>query len=309
MAKKASTISNVKNDEVAQGVQETLDFLRRNALALAGVAVLALVVVLAREAIVRSHEKAASAVNMAIVQGLRNLNAIMAGADSVERLQQAKALADNLDAVVAQYPGVPLANQALYIKGRALFEADQYEEAQKAYRLFIDKSSDAEMIARGELALGYTYENQSFAIEDAKRQAELLGQALQAYEKAAAPGQQSYIHGYAIMAQARVHELLHQNDKAIALYRQVVNDRPLPYAQVLDARNAKNEAQASVSEQYKFFRENIDQGEVQIGFKQTAQLRLDRLTQAAAVKPKQASPVAATPAGTPAAAGAATTAP
>jgi outer membrane protein assembly factor BamD (BamD/ComL family) len=180
MAKKASTISNVKNDEVAQGVQETLDFLRRNALALAGVAVLALVVVLAREAIVRSHEKAASAVNMAIVQGLRNLNAIMAGADSVERLQQAKALADNLDAVVAQYPGVPLANQALYIKGRALFEADQYEEAQKAYRLFIDKSSDAEMIARGELALGYTYENQSFAIEDAKRQAELLGQALQA---------------------------------------------------------------------------------------------------------------------------------
>jgi len=131
-----------------------------------------------------------------------------------------------------------------------------------------------EATAKGALALGQTYESQSFLEEDSQK----LEEALQQYERAAsAVPSDTYLHALALMNQGRVHELRGDSEKALAAHATVAENRPAPREDIPGAEDGA----PPVIETGDVFMDNLFaeavEGAERMSFQALAQDRMDRL--------------------------------
>jgi tetratricopeptide (TPR) repeat protein len=275
MSRNQQQHEQVQHDEVAEGVHEAVVFVQKHFVLLILIVVGILVVGLGLVTKRSRDSRVASEINLAVTQAMFQLGEIGASTDSAQRVAAAQPIVTKMDELIAKYPDDVLARQALFLKGRALYESDQFEAAQEAYNQFINQAPTEEAAARGDMALGYAYENQSFLVDSGDRQTDLLTAALGSYNRAAGRVPGSYIYYYALMGQARVNELLQKPELAIALYQEVLDERPLPGSQVVetDVEGAGGEN----AELMDMIRQSLKEMESQMSFQKTAQLRLAQL--------------------------------
>ena len=283
MSKKQQAHEEVYRDEVAEGLQDALRFLQRHYVKIIAAVVVILLVVVVRNTSQQRQARITSELNVIASQAISEFQNVRMSTDLESRQALARQLAEELDRQIAEYGNHPLAHQLLFLKGRVLYEADLLEEAQAAYQQFTDQATTEEMRARGDIALAYAYENQSFL--DPERQRDLLTSAMARYQTAASRVPGSYTYYYALMGQARVHELLGEDQEAIDLYHKVVTERQ-PAREV-------TAPEGPLTTQLDVMRAMLAQAMEPLSFHNSAELRLSSLMGRTGLKPTGAQEEAA----------------
>ncbi len=164
---------------------------------------------------------------------------------------------------------------ALLLQGNAYYAMDDFSSAAGVFEKYLQKAGTAEQRATAAIALGQTYESQSF-MEEAP---EKLDDALTQYEQAvSATSSDSYLHALALMNQARVFELQGKNDQALAIYKSVVETRDPPREAIPGAEDETEETAVKTGNPFmdNLFNEAVE-GSTQMNFRSQAQARIDQL--------------------------------
>lgn len=171
------------------------------------------------------------------------------------------------------YPGSDAARLALYMQGNCYFALDELDKAQRAFEDYIGEARTPEDEARGELALGYTHEN-NFYLTDEEQS---IDQAEVHFALASqlAPSD-SYLHFSALLNQARVLELRSRDQEALELYEHIASSRALPRTtSSLDA--PEDDGSDAGFNLTTLILEQVRRRTEPQSFRFTAQLRADRL--------------------------------
>ena len=276
MAKDKRKLSHeeLQRDEVAEGVHHSLVWVidHRNLVIVVVLMVLAAVLVLTAYA---SHKaKVRGESSAMLVQGVNYLSRLESEETPEQRKEAFEGAITRADTVLDAFAGSSLAPEALFLKGRSDYAMDDFEQAQAAYEQYIDEAGSKTEQARGEIALGYAYENDAFFKEDPAIRRARVESAQARYDRAMAlVPDNSYLYTYAMLGKARTYELLGDNELAIELYETVIKDRPAALADETDAET--EDAEDDGPEQ--FLRKTIEEYEAQLSFEATAKLRLERL--------------------------------
>lgn len=315
----------LQKDEVAETLQNIADNLRANRSLLITIGVVILVGALAILGVRSYRDSKLSDSNAKMTAAFQSYQEFVNQTDPQQREELLKSAVAKADQLATNHAGSRLGREALYLKGNIYYEANKYPEAQKAYQAYLDKAeTDAER-AKAQIALGYANENEAFFIPAPKRPDKLriaMTHFVQAADAAAGGNKanpaEPYLYYYALLGQARIHELLNEDAKAIEIYELVLK-RPEPVTPDKD-----QETQGSENMLAEMIRRQIREAEGQMSFQATARLRLDRLrstpqgqapvttevkAEPAAAAPAQAAPAVSTPAATPAVTAAPTPAP
>lgn len=270
----------LKRDEVAETLTSLVDDFNRHRtaiLATVGVVVLAIAiwVTLSR----RSEDAAIQ--NAEILSAAHELiNGARFVEDEEQRNTDLRTAIESLQTLVDQRGASPAGLHALLVQGNAYYTMDDFAGAATTYEKYIRTGGTNEITARGAIALGQTYESQSFLEEDSQK----LEEALQQYERAAsAVPADTYLHALALMNQGRVHELRGDTDKALSAYTTVAESRPAPREEIPGA----DEGAPPVIETGNPFMDNLFdeaiEGAERMSFQAQAQDRIDRLEGGAGV--------------------------
>jgi len=203
---------------------------------------------------------------------INSYSQLMVLSDIEQRQSQFDDVIGILNQLEIDYGDTLLGNEARYFRGKVFFAMDRFEEAQEHYRAYIEHAANDENRARGQIALGYSHENQAFLTDEPGEQHGKLDDASDNYTRAMklspAP---SYIYYYALMGQARVSELTSRRAEAMSLYEEVLEGRPEP---PVDEDEPDPRTLANPLDYVKWFIRKQQQAE---SFHTTAKLRLDRL--------------------------------
>ena len=129
---------------------------------------------------------------------------------------------EKLSTVAKRFAGEPIGQRALFMSGVFQFRQLNFTVAGEKFAQFKKQASNNEDRARGALAEGAAYENESFMKNDNA----LLEKALASYEEAERLAGPTYVKDQAMMARAQI--LARKADtraKAIALLETVIKDR------------------------------------------------------------------------------------
>ncbi|MCL5270375.1 MAG: tetratricopeptide repeat protein [bacterium] len=276
----------LQKDEVAEGMQKALDWVQVHRVLLIGLGILVLIALFAGMAWSSHQAKVLRVSNDLITEALSDYAQLANTNDPGERQKVVDRILTSIKNLRDQYPSIPLAHEALYLKGSVYYSTDKFPEAQEAYKAYIDGAADDQQRAMGEIGLGYAYENESFWLKDKTAQLNKLTPSLAQYTQAAVHATpKSYLYYYALLGQARINELTGKNDEAIRLYKQIVADRPSPIP-VTEEKTKKGEEKDQLMA---MLVKQINEQESKLSFQATAELRLKRLEEKAGLK---AAPVA-----------------
>lgn len=269
------TYEQLDHDAVAEGLHEGIVWTRRHRNLLIGLGIGLLAVLVGAFLVTKRNASQRVAVNALLGSALSAAARVQTSEDADLRAQSLTELETSVKALNEQYAGNPLATEGLFLLGNAYYRADDFAKAQDYYSQYVSKASDGEAKARGEIAMGYAAENESFikTAQGSAEQVQKLEQALGHYETALqlAPAK-GYLHYYALLSKARMLELTAKPDEAIAIYEQILADRPAETSQ------ATEKTEGDLTGILQMFREQINERESQLSFAATARLRLDRLT-------------------------------
>jgi tetratricopeptide (TPR) repeat protein len=273
MAKNQNPVADVQHDEVAESVHETVEFIKRHGMSLVIVVVIIFAGILVKIALNQREASRLSEINTVINESLADLAEIAAPQlDAPIRRQQADQLTARLDALYENYPDEPLAQEALFLKGGALFLVDDFSGSQQAYQRYIEASVSNDRQARGEIALGYAYENEAYLTTATTTQRARAEAGLGRFQRAESLASGTFLSHYALLGQARIQEALGDNQAAAALYQRVIDERPAP------AESAPSTDESQLSDpMIQYLKTMLDGAQSQLSFQRTAQLRLDRL--------------------------------
>ena len=120
--------------------------------------------------------------------------------------------------LVSKYPRTTIAGKSLFYLGNCYFWMKDFNNAEKYYRLFLDKSSKKDMVLRK-----FAYEGLGYASEQGGK----YEQALDYFKKVSTEdGSNNNPDDSALINLARVYEELNQNDKAVEIYQKILKDYP-----------------------------------------------------------------------------------
>ena len=282
MSKKRKDIEEqLQKDEVAESIQELTQWVRTNRAWMISAILLILVFVVGK-AIWASHRETVLRETNALMNDVLMSYAQVEGAkEDVQREEGMKSLMSATARLIDSYPGTKLAREAQFVKGKAYYALDKFQEAQKTFQEYVEKAPNDEERSRGEIALAYAFENNSFLVPPAS-QKNLLDQAATHYSLAenyaqgpdAAQPAWPYLYYYALMGRARILEVTNKPQEAIKIYEKVIADRPVPIPP--EAKDEKNPS-AESDPIMKFVTREIENRSAQISFQATAKLRLERL--------------------------------
>lgn len=275
----------LQKDEVAESLQNIADFFRQNSKQLIVIAVVAVVGFLIIFGLRSHRENVLAETNNRFAMVLRNYQSLASITDDKERDKALKEVVSAADTLADAYPDTKLGREAIYVKGNALYQCDKFADAEKAYDAYLAKATSDEERAKAEIAIGYAMENESFFIPSnaAQRRLDKMNVAETHYQKAMelATGQDKsnpaypYLYYYGLLCMARLNELRNDKvstEKAIAIYQQIMKDRPVP---VPTAKEKENRPEQDMLTQ--LVRRQLEEAEGQLSFQATAKLRLDRL--------------------------------
>lgn len=267
----------LKKDEVVEGIQALVDDFQRNRttiLAVIGVIVLVIGIWEFRS----RRAEAATAENTRIFRDVHTaLASASAQPDAEKRKTDLQAAADSLQTLVDKRGSSRAGLHALFLQGVCYDAMDDYKRAAGTFDRFTALARTDEDRARGEIALGQSLESQSFLDE----KPEGLSTALEHYERAAtAAPSDSYIHFHALMQQGRVLELQGADDKALAIYKSVVEKREPPREAVPGAEKETERPHETGNPFMDSIFEQAREGAAGLSFRAQAQDRIDRLESA-----------------------------
>jgi tetratricopeptide (TPR) repeat protein len=273
MAAKKIRRQDLKKDEVAETVEALVEDLQRHRTAILAVVGL-LVLIVGGTVISTRHSQNVALENTRLLRGAHEaLSFAVMTDDADQRRRELQAAADSLQMLVDKRGADPAGLHALYLQADIYYAMEDFDRAAATFENYIQKAKTPEDRARGEIALGQTYESQSFLDDDPAR----LVAALDRYERAAAgaPGD-SYVHYHALLNQGRVLELQGEDDRALSVYRTIVENRPMPRADVPGADQVD-----SVRDSGNPFIESVlaraKEDAAQLSFAAQAQQRIDRI--------------------------------
>ena len=267
----------LERDEIAEGFHDTLEAIHRHRWTILTGLVVLVALILAVQMWVSLRQSRQVALTSAVSTMLERYGQLESLAPEA-RADEARALLTDLEPYIADYSGSTLGNAFLLIKGRVHYLLDEYEPARAAFEQYTETAEDPEQRARGLIAVAYTFENQSFfPTTGTLTQRDLLDRALNHYELAAqtAGDTYGYLGAYALLGEARIHELLGDTEKAAGLYREVIEQRPLPTPDADE--DAQQAAEGDQAEAFKYVQDQIREREDQLSLASTAKLRLERL--------------------------------
>ncbi len=274
MAKRKLTHEELQRDEVAEGLQETLDSLRRNRNKLIGLAAVAILVAIVYAAVSGYQARVLRESNEMFANAMTAYARLLSAADDEQRRGALGDMITELDTLIETYGTSPLGRAATFLKGRAYYAIDDYPKAQEAYEQYLAQTQDDAQKARGEIALAYSLENESFFLDDLTEQRAKLDQARVHYELAAAASPKpSFLYYYALLGQARYHELVQEEEQAIALLEEVVAERPAPVTDPAAAAGPDPDEDPELA----LVKMAIREREAQLSLAATARQRLERL--------------------------------
>ncbi|MCB2154027.1 tetratricopeptide repeat protein [bacterium] len=252
MAKIKISKEELQHDEIMETSEKTIRWIKENLTAvLIGIAVF----VVAYSAITyykSSKQNTLVAANDALTAAMDNYQKAVYGTEwaSAERTQQLTAVAEKAQEVEDQYSGTPIARQALFLQGNAYYQAGddiavsvssgEAENTQKAIEIFTRYAAEADNAfdrAKGNLALGYANENAFFLTN----QDSFYNNAQAAYDQVVADEDAGFMRYEAMLAKGRLYEFQGQDQKAIELYREIMEARyePLPSPDETENPNRK----------------------------------------------------------------------
>lgn len=120
-----------------------------------------------------------------------------------------------LNDLIKKFPRTYVGEKALYYLGNCYYWINDYNNAEKYFRIFLDKSSKKEVILRK-----LSYEGLGYAAEQSGRFDQSIEYFKKASEENARPDDSELIN------LARVYEEFKQNDKAIEIYQRLLKDSP-----------------------------------------------------------------------------------
>lgn len=213
--------------------------------------------------------------NLLFSQAANSFQTALLSDQKEQKEQELQKCLDNCNRILSDYRSSPLASNALYVKGSALFfkanaspdGAKELDEPISIFNEFINRVSSREEKAVGYVALGYAYENKYFLTEDKQ----LLDAAVSAYEKAIDLGKDKAAGAEAMLCKARLMELQYKDDQAAALLEKVKTDRKRQAA-----LGAKGDTDFK-DPQMNFMSQQLKNMENYYSFSQMAQFSLDRL--------------------------------
>jgi len=122
-----------------------------------------------------------------------------------------------LNDLVNKFPRTAVGEKSLFYLGNCYYWVRDYNNAEKYFRLFIDKSSKKEKLLRK-----YSYESLGYAAEERSK----FDKAIEYFKKAAEESDSTNLDDYGLMNLARVYEEMKKNDKAIEIYQKIIKDYP-----------------------------------------------------------------------------------
>lgn len=270
----------LKRDEVAETLTTLVDdFNRHRTAILATVGVVVLVIGIWVTFSRRSEDAAIQNAEIfdaahALIEGAR-----FAEDDEERNIDLRKAI-DSLQTLVDKRGASPAGLHALFVQGNAYYTMDDFAGAATVYEKYIREGGTNETTAKGAIALGQTYESQSFLEEDSQK----LEEALRQYERAAsAVPSDTYLHALALMNQGRVHELRGDTEKALAAYSTVAENRPAPRANIPGADEGEGPVIETGNPFMDSLFEDAVEGAERMSFQAEAEDRIDRLEGGAGV--------------------------
>ena len=277
-ARKKITRQELKQDEVAETLEEMLESVRANwrKYVVGGLVVILLII----SGVVYSNRRTQIKTETSLQLNMANLllDQLPGMLDEAQRETGLRDTINGLQRIIDDYSGSQAAHLALYLQGNCYFQLDELEEAQDIYQRYSDEAKDDEDAARGEIALGEALENQAYLTDPSDPLARTrVDEARIHYiraEELAGPG--SYLYTQARMNQARLLELVYFDAQAIEIYREIMETRPPP--SLVEPREDGPEDGAPTGNEFQsMIRAQIRSMNDTLSFATTAKLRFDRL--------------------------------
>lgn len=222
------TRKELKQDELSEVGYTLLDWFTENRQRILGILIVILVVVGGYRVtnMVIERRKAQAANDLAEARmSYMSATAILEVEQRQQEIDRTLELCKSLE---AKYGKGAIGREATYLRGNCLFLSGNYDGAEEAYRLYLQNAKTAEDRARAYIAIGNVYEDRYFDNPDA---ADLLDQAREAYgrgrdEGTLADGRLDYQGVFAMIELARLETVSGNHDKALEIYRAIMEKRP-----------------------------------------------------------------------------------
>lgn len=270
---KRYTHEELQRDEVAESLKETAEAVKSHLRLIIGILIVIGIGLIVFWAIQTHRSGIQREINQQWTDAVEQYSRLIMAENISERQQIGESLIADLELMVETWPEHDLGETAQYLLAKTNYELDRYTDAQESYEAYLEMADTPTERAMGEIGLAYAFENESFFVSP-EVQASKIDTAMTHYRSAAQRVPGSYLHYYALMGQARLHELRNENEEAIALYEQVINERDVPTT--LGATDPE-EGEGEEDQLLSLVRDQLQNVQSQISFQATAQLRLERL--------------------------------
>jgi tetratricopeptide (TPR) repeat protein len=156
--------------------------------------------------------------------------------------EQAEAELAAIKALSSKYGGSPAAKQAKLLEARALLDLDRFDDAVAAYRAYAGKAPTELLGVLAREGEGYALEAKAVAQTDPSAREAGLKEALAAFQRMQ-PNETGLRRKHALYHEARLTATLGDNDKALELYRKILEiEPPADLEENVNARIASLEA-------------------------------------------------------------------
>ena len=286
-SKRKPTHEELQRDEIADSLHDIVETIHRlKYVILAAILIIIAVAVAWRYVDVRRGERLI-ALNQAVTETIQDFHQLESLTEPEERQEAAASLVETLEEVIQTHgTSQPLGRFALYLKGMTHYSVDEFGPARSAFNQYLAEARNDEESARGEIALAYAYENEGFFPADPESQRSLLDLAQNHYLRASGIARQPhpYLHYYAVLGQARVHEAIGENQEALDLYRQILEERPPRELEPIEDIEAPDRQQRAL---IRMLARMMREAEEPLSLTATAQLRLERLEARMGIAPDE----------------------
>lgn len=283
-AKRKITKEELHQDELAESLYGIRDWFVENWVRMAIYVVLALSAVIAFNVYQASRRRIETDTSRILTSASEIFNQLPGMLNEEERTLRLESTIDALGDLIERYTDSESARVALYMQGNCYYYMDELDKAGEAYTEYIRQAPSAIDRARGEIALGYTFENQYFLGGDDRRK---LDEAAVHYRLALDEAPEgSYLYYYALLNEARLLELTFNDEEAMAIYERIMAERKPPRSDVLnldedDPENAFSGGMTAFVQSQ--FRQRLEP----LSFYATAKLRSDRLAATSLILPPE----------------------
>ena len=204
-------------DEFEVYVEKIIKWIKNNTNTLIIIAILISLTVIGTT-YYHTQKEAKSVEAQSILDETMNLyNSLLMETDNTKIEELSTQIGENSESLASAFKGYTQATEAVFIKGKALFHQNKFDDAIKVFNEYINIAKKSEDKAKGYLAIGYTLENKAFLNNDNT----IYEEAIKNYNKAADLGQESYIKLEALYNIGKIYKNSGKKELALEAFEKI----------------------------------------------------------------------------------------